>query len=91
METAIATYYCTRNLEYHGDKGTLSQECIQQATALQAMDIYKRSTLVGTLSPTDSHILHRHNINVNMNWTKQQLDVYLATAEAICEWNVEPG
>ena len=54
------------------------------------MDIYK-STLFGTLSPTDSHILHRHNINVNMNWTKQQLDVYLATAEAICEWNVEPG
>jgi hypothetical protein len=35
-KTAIATYYCTCNLEYHGDKGTLSQECIQQATALLA-------------------------------------------------------
>jgi hypothetical protein len=26
-----------------------------------------------------------------MNWTKQDLDAYLATAEMACEWNVEPG
>jgi hypothetical protein len=26
-----------------------------------------------------------------LNWTKQHLDTYLATAEMACEWNVEPG
>jgi hypothetical protein len=24
-------------------------------------------------------------------WTKQHLDAYLALAEVICEWNIEPG
>jgi hypothetical protein len=44
-----------------------------------------------TLSPSDSHILHRTQITTILNWTKQHLDAYLATAEVICEWNIEPG
>ena len=76
-------------MEYHGDNGTLSKERIRQATAQQATAVYNDT--LGTLSPSDSHILHRHNINMILNWTKQHLDAYLATAEVICEWNIEPG
>jgi hypothetical protein len=24
-------------------------------------------------------------------WTKQHLDAYLALAEVLCEWNIDPG
>jgi hypothetical protein len=49
------------------------------------------ATLTRVSPQSDSHIIHRHNINTILNWMKQHLDAYLATAEVICEWNIEPG
>jgi Protein of unknown function (DUF1587) len=46
---------------------------------------------IGNVLHPDSAILHWSNIAMILNWTKQHLDAYLATAEVICEWNVEPG
>ena len=46
---------------------------------------------IGTVSPLEAIILHWHKITEILNWTKRHLDAYLATAEVICEWNVEPG
>jgi hypothetical protein len=45
---------------------------------------------IGNIIPSDSLILHCTRINEILNWTKQHLDAYLATAEVICEQNVEP-
>jgi hypothetical protein len=41
--------------------------------------------------PYDPRLLHRTPVANMINWTKQHLDAYLATAEMACEWNVEPG
>ena len=83
------TIWRARNLEYHGENGAISQERIRKVMALQAKAVYQDT--IGNVSQTDSAILHRSNINTILNWTKQHLDAYLATAEVICEWNVEPG
>ena len=87
--TFSLTIWHARNLEYHGENGAISQECIRKATALQAMAVYQET--IGNVSQSDIAILHWSSINTILNWTKQHLDVYLATAEVICEWNVEPG
>jgi hypothetical protein len=78
-----------RNLELHGENGGTSQERIRKVTALKATAIFQDT--IGKVSNSDSALLHRHNIATILNWTKQHLDAYLATAEVICEWNVEPG
>jgi hypothetical protein len=78
-----------RNLELHGENGVTSQERIRKVTALKATAMFQDT--IGKVSNSDSAILHRHNIATILNWTKQHLDAYLATAEVICEWNVEPG
>ena len=83
------TLWRNRNLEYHGENGTLTKEQRRKATALRATEFYRET--VGSVSPSDSIILHRTKISEILNWTKQHLDAYLATAEVICEWNVEPG
>jgi hypothetical protein len=57
--------------------------------ALRTAQVYQ-DTIVSVL-PSDSLILHRQQISSILNWTKQHLDAYLATAEVICEWNIEPG
>jgi hypothetical protein len=87
--TFSLTLWHARNLEFHGDNGSISQERIHKATALQATAVYEDT--IGNVSQPDSAILHQSNIATILNWTKQHLDAYLATAEVICEWNVEPG
>jgi hypothetical protein len=87
--TFSLTIWRARNLEFHGDNGSLSQERIRRVTALQATAMYQDT--IGNVTQPDSAILHRHNIATILNWTKQHLDAYLATAEVICEWNIEPG
>jgi hypothetical protein len=67
----------------------IAQERIRKVTALKATAMFQDT--IGKVSNSDSAILHRHNIATILNWTKQHLDAYLATAEVICEWNVEPG
>jgi hypothetical protein len=83
------TLWRQRNAALHGENGTLSKEKTRRETAARAAAVYQET--LGTLSPSDSHILHRTQIATILNWTKQHLDAYLATAEVICEWNVEPG
>jgi hypothetical protein len=61
---------------------------MRKVTALQATVMYQDT--IGNVSQTDSAILHRNNIAMILNWTKQHLDAYLATAKVICEWNIEP-
>jgi hypothetical protein len=87
--TFALTLWRHRNAEYHGDQGNLTHERHRKLTALRATEVY-RDTL-GSVSPSDSFILHRTQIAEILNWTKQHLDAYLATAEVICEWNIEPG
>jgi hypothetical protein len=59
-------------------------------TALQATAVYQDT--IGNVLQSDSAILHQNNIATKLvNWTKQHLHAYLATAEVIYEWNVKPG
>jgi hypothetical protein len=78
-----------RNKELHGDDGEISQEAKRKAALAQVRDA--NTDTVGQVSPQAGLILHWCNINTMLNWTKQQLDAYLAMAEVACEWNVEPG
>jgi hypothetical protein len=83
------TLWRQRNSEYHGENGATSKERTRKATALCATQVYQET--IGSVSPSDSLLLHRQHIATILNWTKQHLDAYLATAEVICEWNIEPG
>ena len=74
---------------YHGVNGIITLKWKCKDMALQAMEIYHQ--MIGTVNPMENIILHWHSMNNILNWTKQHLDAYLATAEVICEWNVEPG
>jgi hypothetical protein len=87
--TFSLTIWRARNLEFHGDNGSISQERTRKATALQATAVYEDT--IGNVSQPDSAIPHRSNIATILNWTKQHLDAYLVTAKVICEWNVKPG
>jgi hypothetical protein len=44
-------------------------------------------------NPKDSHrsIKWQPQEQINLQWTKHHLDSYLALAEVICEWNIDPG
>ena len=74
---------------YHGIKGVNTLECKRKETALQAQAVYNDT--IGSNHPMTNLILHRQGLQSMLNWTKQHLDAYLATAEVLCEWNVEPG
>jgi hypothetical protein len=79
-------YRCTT---YHSTQGVITKEQQRKRTAMEATSIYQAT--IGNILPSDSLILHRAKITEILNWTKQHLDAYLATAEVICEQNVEPG
>jgi hypothetical protein len=91
--TALWTFSLTlwrhRNAELHGDTGILSKERTRKTTALHATQVYRDT--IGSVLPSDSLLLHRQHISTILNWTKQHLDAYLAMAEVICAWNIEPG
>jgi hypothetical protein len=96
MRTTIAgiwkfamTLWRQRCATYHGEKSALTLEKRRKAAATDATTIYNET--IGNVCPSDGIILHRAKINEILNWTKQHLDAYLATAEVICEWNIEPG
>jgi hypothetical protein len=78
-----------RCASYHGINSLHTLERKRKSTAQRAKDVYQQT--IGTVSPMEAIILHRHKMTEILNWTKQHLDAYLATAEVICEWNVEPG
>ena len=74
---------------YHGvnDINMLERKC--KAMAIHAMEVFQET--IGAVTAMANLLLHWHSLNTMMNWTKQHLDAYLATAEVICKWNVEPG
>ena len=74
---------------YHGLDGIITIERQQKDTANKATELYQQT--IGNINPMENIILHRHQLQTMMNWTKQHLDTYLTTTEVICEWNVEPG
>jgi hypothetical protein len=73
------TLWRRRNKELHSDDGTLSSEAKRKDALTRATAAY-HDTLDQVLS-SDSLILHRTRVTNMINWTKQHLDAYLATAE----------
>ena len=84
--TFALTLWRQRNHELHGHNGELSNEAKHQKSLIRATAVYN-----DTIDEDESRILHRTPVANMINWTKQHLDAYLATAEMACEWNVEPG
>ena len=96
MRTTIAalwkfsmTLWRQRNAAFHGTDSAITLEKRRTAAVTKATAVYLDT--IGNVLPSDGLILHRARINVILTWTKQHLDAYLATAEVICEQNVEPG
>ena len=83
------TLWRQRNAALHGTDSALTMENQRKEAVTKATTIYRET--IGNILPSDSLILHRTQITMILNWTKQHLDAYLATAEVICEQNVEPG
>ena len=84
--TFALTLWRQRNHKLHGHNGELSNEAKRQKSLIRATAVYN-----DTIDEDESRILHRTPVANMINWTKQHLDAYLATAEMACEWNVEPG
>ena len=74
---------------YHGTQGVHTLECKRKETAIQAHAVYHET--IGSHHHMTNIILHRQSLQSMLNWTKQHLDAYLATAEVLCKWNMEPG
>jgi hypothetical protein len=87
--TFAMTLWRQRNAALHGEDGALTMEQRRKDAAARATEVYRNT--IGNVSPSDGLILHRAQISEILNWTQQHLDAYLATAEVVCEWNVEPG
>ena len=82
------TLWHQRCESYHGLNGTQTLEWKCKNTALQAQEVFKK---LSATHPMTNLLLHWQSLNTMMQWTQQHLDAYLATAEVLCEWNVEPG
>ena len=74
---------------YHGVNSLHTLERKRKSTTQKAKYMYQQT--IDKVSTLEAIILHQHKLTEIMNWTKQHLDAYLATAEVICKWNVEPG
>jgi hypothetical protein len=71
------------------ENSVLTLEKCRKIAATNATTVYNNTT--GNILPSDSLILHKAKISEILNWAKQHLDAYLATAETICKWDTEPG
>ena len=87
--TLALTLWCQRNAALHGPDSALTLERKRKEAVTRAMAVYQET--LGNISPSDSIVLHHARIDHILNWTKQHLDTYLATAEVVCEQNVESG
>ena len=73
---------------YHGTQSVNTLECKWKEMALQAQAVYNET--IGSNHPMMNLILHQQSLQSILTWMKQHLDAYLATAEVLCKWNVEP-
>jgi hypothetical protein len=87
--TLALTLWRQRNAALHGPDSSLTLECKRREAVTRATAVYQET--LGNVLPSDSIVLHHARITHILNWTKQHLDAYLATAEVVCEQNVEPG
>ena len=78
-----------RNIDLHGETNEITMERQRKETATKATAVYNAT--LGKVSQPDSMVLHHERITEILNWTRQHLDAYLATAEVVCAQNVEPG
>jgi hypothetical protein len=83
------TLWRQRNATLHGKDSILTLEKRRKEAVTRATNVYRDT--IGNILPSDSLIIHRSHMNDILNWTKQHLDAYLATAEVVCAQNVEPG
>jgi hypothetical protein len=78
------TLWQQRCHEFHGHNGVLSQEALWKDALSHAMTAYNDTY---EHNPTPAHpLLHRRPVGEMINWTKQDLDAYLAMVEMACEW-----
>jgi hypothetical protein len=61
----------------------------RKETATEAVAVYQLT--IGKVSQTDSIVLHHARIEEILKWTKEDLDAYLATADAIIDQRDELG
>jgi hypothetical protein len=84
------TIWKQRNSELHGTDGAISMEQRRKETATtDAVAVYQST--IGKVSQTDSIVLHHARIEEILKWTKEHLDAYLASADAIIDHRDEPG
>jgi len=86
--TFSITVWNQRNTELHGLNGFISAERLRKETADAAIQVYQ--TTIGNVTPSDSIVLHQANIAEILIWTKEHLDAYLASAEAILDQHEAP-
>jgi hypothetical protein len=79
--TFSITIWKHRNAEYHGTDGATSLEHRRKETAAATEHVYQ-STL-GSISPSDSIVLHHNQIAVITQWNQEHLDAYLLSADII--------
>jgi CRISPR/Cas system-associated protein Cas7 (RAMP superfamily) len=79
--TFSITLWKNRNTEYHGTDGAISLEHRRRETATAAEDVY--NSTIGSVSPSDSIVLHQQSIETILQWNQEHLDAYLQSAEII--------
>ena len=72
--TFAMTLWCQCCASYHSVNGINTLKWKHKETAIHAKEIYQET--IGAVTPMANLILHRHNLNTMMNWTKQHLDAY---------------
>ena len=83
------TIWKQRNTELHGTDSAISLERRRKETATEAAAVYQDT--IGTVSPTDSLVLHHSRVEEILKWTQEHLDAYLQSADIIIEQRDEPG
>jgi hypothetical protein len=71
------------------ERSAISMEQRRKETATEAVAVYQST--IGKVSQTDSVVLHHARIKEILQWTKEHLDAYLASADAIIDQRDEPG
>jgi hypothetical protein len=87
--TYSLTLWQQRNVALHGPNSALTLERCREEAVTKATT--ENQNTLGNIPPSDSIIPHCACITDILNWTKQHLDAYLATAEVVCKQNVETG
>jgi hypothetical protein len=75
------TVWKQRNSEYHGTDGSISLEHRRKEAAAAAENVFEST--IGSVSPSDSIILHYTSVAELIQWNQEHLDAYLQSADII--------